>query len=150
MDTPTLLGTKARNLSLPLAFRWSNTVNNFLSGLDPVVIGTVVLPVGLVAAAWTLRMACAVCAVRVPDFMTAAAVIVVAVVSNIGIRIALNHNDMALGMGSQLLLVLLSSATIVSLSVRTSIASAIAVTITQVFFTGLLYFGATEIGQMLV
>lgn len=125
-------------------------MHNFLSSLDPVVIGAVVLPVGLVLSAWLLRMACAVCSVRVPDFMTAAAVIVVVVVANFGLRIVLNHNELALGMGSQLLLVLLTSATIVSVSVRTSIASAIAVTITHVFFCGVMYIGATEVGQIVL
>lgn len=125
-------------------------MDSFLADLDPVVIGSVVLPLGLVAAAWLLRLACSVCSVREPDFMTAAAIIVVVVMANFGLRIALNHNDLALGIGSQLLLVLLTTATIISLSVRTSIASAIAVTITHVFFCGVMYFGLSEVGQTFI
>ncbi len=125
-------------------------MDSLFTNLDPVVVGAVVMPLGLVASAWLLRMACAVCSVRVPDFMTSAAVIVVVVVANFALRIALNHHDMALGLGSQLLLVLLTSATIVSISVRTTIASAIAVTITHVFFCGITYFGVSEVGQALL
>lgn len=125
-------------------------MDSFLADLDPVVVGSVVLPVGLVASAWLLRLACAVCSVREPDFMTAAAIVVVVVIANFGLRIALNHNELALGLGSQLLLVLLTTATIISFSVRTSIASAIAVTITHVFFCGATCFGLSEVGQAFI
>lgn len=144
------MDTSASPSPSPFASRWRNTVEKLLSSLDPLLIGTIILPLGLVASAWALRMACAVCAVKVPDFLTAVAVVVVSLVANFGLRILLNHNDMALGLGSQLLLILLTSAVIIAFSVRTSIASALAVTITQVFFCGLMYFGATEVGQALL
>ena len=125
-------------------------MENLLQGMDPLVIGTIALPLGVVGAAWALRMACAICAVRVPDFAPAAAVVVVSIAVNLGLRMILKHNDMSLGLGSQLLLVLLTSALIISLSVRTSIASALAVTITQVFLCGLFYFGLSEVTRAML
>ena len=122
-------------------------MENLLRSLDPLLIGTIVLPLGLIGAAWALRMACAICSVRAPDFVPAASVVVVSLVANFGLRIILNHNNLALGLGSQLLLVLLTSAVIISISVRTTIASALAVTITQVFLCGLMAFGLNEVGQ---
>jgi len=122
-------------------------VENLIRSFDPLLIGTIVLPLGLVGAAWALRMACAVCSVRVPDFVPAASVVVVILVANFGLRIVLNHNHLALGLGSQLLLVLLTSALIISFSIRTTIASALAVTITQVFFCGLIVFGLSQASQ---
>lgn len=125
-------------------------METILREFDPLVIGTVVLPVALFISAWALRMACAVCAVEVPDFLRAAAVVMIAVSANFGLRLALNFNGMSLNLGSELLLALLTSAVIISLTVRTSIASALAVTITQVFLCGAIYVGATELGRMLL
>ena len=122
-------------------------MDTLLRGWDPVLIGTIVLPLGLIGAAWSLRMACAICAVRIPDFMPAAAVVVVCVVANLALRIGLHTNDLSLGLTSQLLLMLLVTALIVAMSVRTSVFSALAVTITQVFLCGLMYFGLTEVSQ---
>jgi len=84
-------------------------VENLLRSLDPLLIGTIVLPLGLIGAASALRMACAICSVRVPDFVSAATVVVVNLVANFGLRMILNHNHLSLGLGSQLLLVLLTS-----------------------------------------
>ena len=124
-------------------------MDSLLRSLDPMTILTICVPVGILAAAWALRMSCAVCAVRVPDLLPAVAVVVMILVANFALRIGLHHNDMHMGLGSQLLLVLLTSATIISISVRTSIASALAVIITQVFFCSLMYFGVNEVGQAL-
>ncbi len=125
-------------------------MESLLHSLDPILVGTVVLPLGLIGAAWALRMACAICSVRVPDFVPAATVVVVSIVANIGLRMILTHNHLSLGLGSQLLLVLLSSALIISISVRTTIASALAVTITQVFLCGLMIFGLSEASQVVL
>ncbi|MEM8944737.1 MAG: hypothetical protein AAGD11_06090 [Planctomycetota bacterium] len=125
-------------------------MEKLLHELDPLVVSTVVMPVALLAAAWALRMACAVCSVKVPDLMTAAAVVVVIMAANFGLRLGLGYHEMSLNLGSQLLLVLLISALVVSFSVRTSIASALAVTITQVFLCGALYVGVTEFGRALL
>lgn len=122
-------------------------MENTLRSLDPLLIGTIILPLGLIGAAWALRMACAICSVRVPDLIPAASVVVVSMVANFGLRMILNHNHLALGLGSQLLLILLTSALIISFSVRTTIASALAVTITQVFLCGLMAFGLNEATQ---
>ena len=111
---------------------------------------TVCVPIGILAAAWTFRMACAVCAVRVPDLLPATAVVIMILAANFAIRIGLNANELHLGLGSQLLLVLLTSATIISISVRASIASSLAVIITHVFFCSLVYFGVSEVGQALL
>ena len=120
---------------------------NLLRSLDPLVIGMIVLPLALVGAAWALRMACAICSVRVPEFVPAATAVVVCLVANFGLRILLKYNHLSLSIASQFLLVLLTSAVIVSISIRTSIASAIAVTITQVFLCGLIAYGLNEVSQ---
>jgi len=125
-------------------------VENMLRHWDPLVIGTVLLPLGVVAAAWSLRMACAVCAVRVPDFMPAAAVVVVCISVNFALRMFLHQQDLSLGLVSQLLLMLLATALIIAMSVRTSVCSALAVTITQVFICGLMYFGLSEVSQAML
>jgi len=125
-------------------------VVNLLGSLSPLLIGTILLPLGVIAAAWSLRMACAICAVRVPDFLPAAAVVVVSVASNLALRMLLNHNNLSLGLGSQLLLVLLATSLIIAISVRTNITSALAVTITQVFLCGLLLVGVNEVGQRIL
>jgi hypothetical protein len=70
-------------------------------------------------------------------------------VANFALRILLNHNQLSLNLASQFLLALLTSAVIISVSVRTSIASAIAVTITQVFLCGLIAFGLNEASQVM-
>ena len=124
-------------------------VDSLLRSLDPMAVVTICVPIGIFAAAWALRMACAVCAVRVPDLLPAAAVVIMILVVNFAIRLGLNFNDLHLGLGSQLLLVLLTSATIISISVRTTIASALAVIITLFFFCSLMYFGVNEVGQVL-
>jgi len=125
-------------------------VENLLRSLDPLFLGTILLPLGLVGAAWSLRMACAICAVRVPDFVPAATVVVVCIAVNLASRMFLHHNDWSLGLGSQLLLMLLATALIIAMSVRTSVFSALAVTITQVFLCGLMYFGLNEVGQAML
>ena len=125
-------------------------MENLLRTMDPLLIGSILMPLTIIVGTWALRMACAICTVPVPDFLPAAAVVVVTVVANFGVRLVLNHNDLALGLGSQLLLILLTSATVISLSVRTSIASAIAVTIAQIFFCGVVYFGVNEAAQAML
>ena len=124
-------------------------MENLLRSLDPLAIGTIVLPLALVGAAWALRTACALCSERVPDFVPAASVVVVSIAANFGLRILLNHNHLSLGLGSQLLLIWLSSAIIISISVRTTIASALAITVTQVFLCGLIVFGLNEASQVM-
>ena len=120
---------------------------NLLSHWDPLSIGTILLPLGLVGAAWSLRVACAICAVRIPDFLFAAAVVVVSITVNLALRMILHHHDLSLGLSSQLLLMLLATALIIATSVRTSVPSALAVTITQVFLCSLMVFGLNEVGQ---
>lgn len=125
-------------------------MEKLLGSLDPMLIGMILLPLAVVSAAWSLRMACAICAVRVPDFLPAAAVVVVSVALNLALRIFLNFNHMSLGLGSQLLLVLLATSLIIAMSVRTNITSALAVTITQVFLCGLMYVGLNHVGQVIL
>ena len=125
-------------------------MENLLRSSDPMLIGTVLLPLALVGAAWALRMACAICAVRVPDFAPAATVVVVSIVANLGLRIAWNSAGLSFGISSQLLLMLLATALIVAISVRTSMFSAMAVTITQIFLCGLMYFGLSEVSQAML
>ncbi len=118
--------------------------------LDPLAAAAILLPVCLCGAAYALRMACAICAERVPEFAPAAAIVVMCVVVNFALRMLLHHQGLALGITSQLLLVLLATATIISISVRTSIAAALAVTITQVFLCGVMAFGLNQVGQLLL
>ena len=125
-------------------------MENYLRPWDPLVIGTIILPLGLVATAWALRMACAVCSVRVPDFMPAAAVVVVTITVNLALRMFLHYHQLSLGLGSQLLLMLLATSLIVAISVRTSICSALAITIIQAFICGLAYFGMSEVSQAML
>jgi len=121
-----------------------------LRSLDPLAAATILFPLALCGAAWSLRMACAICAERVPEFAPAAAIVVICVVVNLALRMLINHQGLALGNTSQLLLVMLSTATIISISVRTSIAAAIAVTITQVFICGVMAFGVNQVGHALL
>ena len=121
-----------------------------LQSLGPLAAAALLLPLGLCGAAWALRMACAICTVRVPEFAPATAVVVVCVMVNLGLRMMLHHNGLALGLTSQLLLVLLASATIISFSVRMSIASALAVTITQAFLCGVMAFSINQVGSAML
>jgi len=125
-------------------------MESYLRSFDPLLLGMVGLPLVLAGAAWALRMACAICSVRVPDFVPAATVVIVILVTNFGLRILLNHNHLVLGLGSQLLLVLLTSALVISFSVRTTIASALAVTITQVFLCVLMVFGLSRVSDAML
>ncbi|MGI9428011.1 MAG: hypothetical protein ACR2NM_05095 [Bythopirellula sp.] len=125
-------------------------MESFLRSLDPMTIVTICVPIGIFAAAWAFRMSCAICAVRVPDLLPSAAVVIMILAANFALRIGLHDSNMHLGLGTQLLLLLLTSATIISISVRTSIASALAVIITHVFFCSLMYFGVNEVGQILL
>lgn len=125
-------------------------MEHLLQSWDPLTIAVILFPLGLIGAAFALRMACAICSEKVPDFVPAAIVVVVALTANLVLRIALNHNDMTLGTGSQLLLTLLTSALIISFSVRTSIASALAITVTQVFLCGIMYLGISEVSHAML
>jgi hypothetical protein len=80
----------------------------------------------------------------------AAAVVIVVLAVNLLLRIGINHYDMTLGLFNQGLLALLTSALVVALSVRTSIASALAITVTQVFLCGLVYFGLQSVGHAML
>ncbi len=125
-------------------------MENLLRSSDPVVIGTILLPLAVAAAAWSLRMASAICAVRVLDFLPAAAVVVVSILTNFGLRILFQSNAMPLGLTTQLLVMLLTTAVIVAVSVRTTIFTAAAVTITQIFLCGLMYFGVSQVSQAML
>lgn len=125
-------------------------MESLLRHCDPIVVGTILLPLAVTAAAWSLRMACAICAVRVLDFFPAAAVVVVSILANFGLRILFQSNDLPLELTTQLLVMLLTTAVIVAISVQTTVFSAVAVTITQVFLCGLMYFGVSEVSQVIL
>ena len=132
------------------SFLLENVVAELLRSWDPLLIGMIALPVGLICSAWALRMACAICAVKVPEIVPAAAVVMVSVVVNVALRIALHSSDLSLGFTSQVLLLLLITALIIALSVRTSIPSALAVAITHILICGLMYVGVSEVGQAML
>ena len=120
-------------------------MEHLLRGLDPFVVVLIVFPLALFGASWALQMACSICSARVPDPGPAAATVIVCIVANLGIRMTLNANDLSLGLGSQILLALLTSSLILSFSIRTSISSALAITVTQVFLSGVMYYGLNEV-----
>lgn len=121
-------------------------MENLLRGLDPLVVVVIVVPLGLFGASWALQMACSICSVRRPDAGPSAAAVLVSIIVYVGLRMGLNVNDLSLvGEASQILLALLSTTLIVAYSVRTNICNALAVTVTQVFLFGVMYYGLNEV-----
>lgn len=121
-----------------------------LQNFDRTLALAILIPFSLVGAASALRMACVICSLKPIEFLPAAAVVIVSVAFNLGLRIVLQSNDYTIGFGGQILLALLTTALIIAISVRTNVFSAMAVTITQAFLFGLMYLGLNAFSQVML
>lgn len=90
-----------------------------------------IIPAGMVLAAWFLQMACSIAAVDPPDFWQSMLCMILVVVANVVMRVWLNDWVTIPGLGSQLLAPLILTVAIVAVMVRTGPVSALVITVCE-------------------
>ena len=121
-----------------------------LKNFDHTLALAILIPLSIVGASSALRMACVICSLKPIEFLPAAAVVIVSLAANLGLRIVLQSNGYTIDLGAQVLLALLTTALIIAISVRTSVFSAMAVTITQAFLFSLMALGLNAFSQVML
>jgi len=123
-------------------------MNTLLGQFDSGLVLMVSVPLGIVFAAWLLRMSCGMCAVKVPDFWHAVLVILFLGIVHITLRFWLNVTNVPSDMSSQFIVPMAATALVMAISLRTSPLAALRVTLVQGALCGVLYFGVALFGMM--
>ena len=114
-----------------------------LRDLDPAFALAILIPAGLLIAAWALQMACSFSSVEPPEFFQAVLSVIVICIANVVLHFFLQVTQVPPGLESYLLAPLLTTMVIIALSVQTGPFSALLVTVVHLFICGATFYSLT-------
>ena len=125
-------------------------MNAYLLTLDDRALLTVAAPLLLVAAAWTLRLACWICALEMPEFGHAFLTLLAVIGANIGMRAVLRLTETPPSMLTQYAAPTLVSAAVIAVCLATGPYAALLVSVVHAVLTAGVYIGALVIVESLL
>ena len=122
-------------------------VDQLLRFFDPIFVWTVLLPMGVILAAWGLQFACSFCSVDPPDFWQALLAVIVICIANVVMRFWLQVNQNTVEIETQFVASLLTTAVVLTLSLQTNPLAATVVSVVHFMFYSAFYLAVTLVGS---
>ena len=107
--------------------------------LDPTFVLMIVVPLAAIIAGWALRLSCNLCSVEAPDFWHCVLAVVIVCVANVVLRFWLRVSQVPESFETQILAPLVTTALVMSMSIRTGPFAACKVTFVHGLLCGLIY-----------
>ena len=121
----------------------------FLESIDPLVVLAVVTPLILAIGAWSLRMACSICAVEPPTFWHALLTLLILLIANVVLRFFLHVTQTPATLGTQYVAPVVTNAVVIAVSLPSGPIAAIIIAIVHAIMTAVIYVGAMVAAGML-
>ncbi len=114
-----------------------------LYNLDAPLFWAVLILIGIVVAAWSLRIACRICSVDPPDFLPAVVAMIVVCVANALWNYYLQISHIHPSLGTHLVVPLILTVVLLAMSLSTGLGSALMIASVQSFICGAFYLALT-------
>lgn len=122
----------------------------YLLSLDEKALFAVAAPFFILAAAWTLRVACWVCSVETPEFGHALLTLLAVIGANIGMRALLHFTEVPTTMFTQYAAPTLVSAGVIAVCLATGPYAALLISVVHAVLTAAAYVGALVVVESLL